>query len=80
MLILLAMLLQGTSGGVFLSGGNVGTVMGIVPEVGLVAVGVAILMIAGEFDLSVGSVFAFGPMVACVLAARGWPMAGLAPA
>ncbi|ONC46474.1 ABC transporter permease [Burkholderia pseudomallei] len=80
MLILLAMLLQGTSGGVFLSGGNVGTVMGIVPEVGLVAVGVAILMIAGEFDLSVGSVFAFGPMVACVLAARGWPMTISMPA
>lgn len=50
MLILLAMLLQGTSGGVFLSGGNVGTVMGIVPEVGLVAVGVAILMICISRD------------------------------
>lgn len=75
MLVVLAAVLQGTSHGVFLSWGNVGGVLGIVPEVGLVAVGVAVLMIAGEFDLSVGSVFAFCPMIACVLAGKGWPMA-----
>lgn len=75
MLVLLALLLQASSGGVFLSAGNLGGVLGIVPEIGLVAVGAAVLMIAGEFDLSVGSVFAFGSMLACVLAARGVPMA-----
>ncbi|MGF6958647.1 ABC transporter permease [Paraburkholderia youngii] len=79
LLILLTMLLESTSRGVFLSGGNLASFMGIVPEIGLVAVGVTILMIAGEFDLSVGSVFAFGPMLACVLAARGWPMAAAMP-
>ena len=31
------------------------------PELGIVALGVGILMIAGEFDLSVGSVFALSP-------------------
>jgi len=79
MLLVLAVLMQVSSGGVFLSGGNVSGVLGLVPEVGLVAVGVAILMISGEFDLSVGSVFAFGPMLACVLAAMGWPMAVTMP-
>ncbi|MCW5235413.1 ABC transporter permease [Verminephrobacter eiseniae] len=79
MLVLLALLLQATSGGVFLTPGNLGGVMGVVPEIGLVAVGAAVLMIAGEFDLSVGSVFAFGSMLACVLATHGWPMAASMP-
>lgn len=79
MLVVLALVLQGSSHGVFLSWDNITGVLGIVPEVGIVAVGVAILMIAGEFDLSVGSVFAFGPMLACVLAAHGWPMAASMP-
>jgi simple sugar transport system permease protein len=34
---------------------------------GLVAMGVTVLMIAGEFDISVGSVFALAPMVMAVL-------------
>src|SRR6218665_1500344 len=79
MLGLLALLLQATSGGVFLTPGNLGGVMGVVPEIGLVAVGAAVLMIAGEFALSVGSVFAFGSMLACVLATHGWPMAPSLP-
>src|SRR6218665_483613 len=73
MLVLLALLLQATSGGVFLTPGNLGGVMGVVPEIGLVAVGAAVLMIAGAFDLSVGS------MLACVLATHGWPMAASMP-
>src|SRR6218665_667913 len=79
MLVLLALLLQATSGGVFLTPGNLGGVMGVVPEIGLVAVGAAVLMIAGEFDLSVGSVVAFGSMLACVLATHGWPPADSMP-
>jgi simple sugar transport system permease protein len=51
----------------FVSGVNMRGLLNIIPELGLVALGVTILMIAGEFDLSVGSVFALGPMLAVVL-------------
>ena len=53
---------QTRSDGVFLSGDNLRGVLGLLPEMGLVAIGVTILMICGEFDLSVGSVFALTPM------------------
>jgi simple sugar transport system permease protein len=43
------------------------------PETALVAVGVTLLMISGEFDLSVGSVFALMPMTMAVLVVGGWP-------
>ena len=38
----------------FLSARNIRIVMGITPEYIIVAIGIAILMISGEFDLSVG--------------------------
>jgi simple sugar transport system permease protein len=41
----------------------------------LVAMGVTILMIAGEFDISVGSVFALAPMVMAVSMVAGAPFA-----
>lgn len=37
------------------------------PSLGVLALGVCILMIAGEFDLSVGSTFALGPIVGILL-------------
>ena len=40
------------------------------PELGIIVLGVGILMIAGEFDLSVGSVFALVPMVIVVAVGR----------
>ena len=40
---------------------------------GLVAIGVTLLMICGEFDLSVGSVFALMPMTMAVLMTHGVP-------
>ena len=46
--------------------------LGFLPEVALVAVGVTLLMICGEFDLSVGSVFALMPMTMAVLMTMGW--------
>ena len=42
---------------------------------GLVAIGVTLLMICGEFDLSVGSVFALTPMIMAVLLEGGTPFA-----
>ncbi|NOY08746.1 MAG: ABC transporter permease [Spirochaetes bacterium] len=43
-------------------------------ELGIIAVGVAMLMIAGEFDLSVGSVFAVAPMLGALLSNSGVPI------
>lgn len=74
-LVLLALLLvvfQVASNGVLLSYNNLQGVFGLLPEVALVAIGVTILMIAGEFDLSVGSVFALAPMVMAISLVAGF--------
>jgi simple sugar transport system permease protein len=55
----------------FLSANGVRVILGIAPEVGIVAIGVAILMIAGEYDLSVGATFALAPMLGVVLSQMG---------
>jgi simple sugar transport system permease protein len=75
LLALLIVLFEISSNGAFLSYENVRGVLGLLPEVGLVAIGVTILMIAGEFDLSVGSVFALAPMVMAVSMVAGVPFA-----
>ena len=67
LLVLLVVLFQIRSHGVFLTADNLRGILGILPEMGLVAIGVTILMICGEFDLSVGSVFALMPMTMAVL-------------
>jgi simple sugar transport system permease protein len=73
MLVGLVILFEVTSRGVFLSYNNLQGVLGLLPEVALVAIGVTILMIAGEFDLSVGSVFALSPMVMAIAMVAGAP-------
>ena len=73
LLVILAAVFQWRSHGVFLSADNVRGILGILPEVGLVAVGVTLLMICGEFDLSVGSVFALMPMSVAIMLEAGWP-------
>ncbi|MCP4381480.1 MAG: ABC transporter permease [Hyphomicrobiales bacterium] len=77
-LVLLALLMivfQIQSDGVFLNFANLRGMLGLLPEMGLVAIGVTLLMICGEFDLSVGSVFALMPMVMAVLLEGGTPFA-----
>ncbi len=61
----------------FLTLNNFMIVLQPLPEIALMAIGVTVLMIAGEFDLSVGSVFALSPMVMVMLLAEGTPV-GLA--
>jgi simple sugar transport system permease protein len=56
---------------VFLSAGNWRVLLGIIPELGFLALGVTVLMIAGEFDLSVGSMFAVGGMLPPLLSGLG---------
>ena len=75
LLVLLVILFEITSSGFFLSYENMRGVLGLLPEMGLVAMGVTILMIAGEFDISVGSVFALAPMVMAVSLVAGVPFA-----
>ena len=55
----------------FLSSLNVEVLLKITPELGIVALGVTMLMIGGEFDLSVGSVFGFAPLLMAVLLGSG---------
>ena len=61
--------------GIFLTERNIELMLTIVPELGIVTLGIVILMIAREFDLSVGSVFGLGPMVMNAL----YTSAGLPP-
>ncbi|MCA0341753.1 MAG: ABC transporter permease, partial [Proteobacteria bacterium] len=75
LLIILLAVFQVKSNGVLLSVENVRGVMGLLPEMALVAIGVTILMICGEFDLSVGSVFALMPMSMAVILNSGVPFA-----
>lgn len=75
LLVLLLVLFQVRSDGVFLGMQNLQGVLGILPETALVAIGVTILMICGEFDLSVGSVFALMPMTMAVTMNSGLPFA-----
>ncbi len=73
LLVLLTIFFQLKSGGVFLNGTNLQGMLGILPEMTLVALGVTILMICGEFDLSVGSVFALTPMAIAIILNGGIP-------
>lgn len=75
LLVVLSIVFQISSNGIFLSPENLRGLFGILPEIGLVAIGVTILMICGEFDLSVGSVFALMPMSFAVLMINGVPFA-----
>jgi simple sugar transport system permease protein len=73
LLLVLTVLFDIRSGGVFLSAENLRGILGLLPEVGLVAIGVTVLMICGEFDLSVGSMFAFMPVSVALMTDRGIP-------
>ena len=73
LLVILIILFQIKSNGVLLSFENIRGIMGLLPEMALVAIGVTILMICGEFDLSVGSVFALMPMSIAVMLNAGVP-------
>ena len=63
----------------FLSRENIGVILEIVPELGIVALGVTMLLITGEIDLSMGSVFCFCPIILATLIESGvvFPLAFL---
>ena len=47
----------------FISAGNIGNTLTFTVELGLIALPMTLLMTAGEFDLSVGSVFGFSAVM-----------------
>ncbi|WP_376791638.1 ABC transporter permease [Thermoflexus sp.] len=57
----------------FLTLDSLAGIMTIAAELGLVAIGVTLLMIAGEFDLSVGSVLGVSAMAFALMAQAGIP-------
>lgn len=57
----------------FLTLDSLAGIMTIAAELGLVAIGVTLLMIAGEFDLSVGSVLGVSAMAFALMARAGAP-------
>ncbi len=58
----------------FLTLTNFASIFTISAELGIVTVGITFLMIAGEFDLSVGSVFAIVPMFVILFSSYGIPV------
>ena len=60
---------------VFLSQGNLSLLLRAVPAFGMVSLGVGLLMIAGEFDLSVGAVYVVTPFAAAFAYFQGVPLA-----
>jgi simple sugar transport system permease protein len=57
----------------FLSANSVTSILAIAAELGIVAVGVTLLMIGGEFDLSVGSVLGLSALSVPLLMSFGLP-------
>ena len=57
---------------IFISLDNLRVILHILPELGIVSIGVTLLMISGEFDLSVGSVFALAPILNGFFLAAHW--------
>jgi ribose transport system permease protein len=73
-------LLFGLLNNAFLSGGSIVAMLRAVAFIGLIAVAQTWLMVAGEIDLSVGSVAGLSAIVAAwTLKVAGWPVeAGIA--
>lgn len=62
--------------GSFLTSGEIAGVFTVAAPLGVTGVGVALLMISGEFDLSVGSMFAITPIVMGELLSAKWNIWG----
>ena len=59
----------------FLAAGNLGVLFQTIPTLGILALGVGLLMIAGEFDLSVAGVYTLAPyLMGLSLNEWGWPL------
>lgn len=70
-ILLLVLVGFGLASPTFLSARNIGNMLAFMPELGIIALGMCLLLTAGEFDLSVGAVFGFVPCVVFILAQSG---------
>lgn len=70
-IVVLGIIFQAMSG-VFISTDEIAGIFVVASSLGIMSVGVAFLMISGEFDLSVGSMFAFTPIVMGELISKSW--------
>jgi simple sugar transport system permease protein len=71
--VLLAVYFQATNA-VFLSSDNIGNLVDYTATTSIIAAGEAMVLIAGELDLSVGMVYAFAPFIMFFGAEAGLPM------
>jgi simple sugar transport system permease protein len=60
------------SRGAFLAPENITNLFAFTPELGIIAIAMTMLMTAGEFDLSVGSVFGFAPVIMWTISNKGF--------
>jgi simple sugar transport system permease protein len=62
-LLVLALITFSLLSATYLTAGNFSNLLMFTPELGMIALGMTLLMTAGEFDLSVGSVFGFSAVL-----------------
>ena len=62
----------------FLSMMNIGNMLAFIPEIGIIALGMTMLLTGGEFDLSVGSVFGSIPVLMFIFYNEGFMSIGVA--
>lgn len=72
--ILLAIYFQSTTGGIFLSSDNIGTLGQYTAATAVLAAGEVLVLISGELDLSVGMVYAMAPFVMFYAHSAGIPI------
>src|SRR4051812_48511949 len=77
-ILLLVLLAFAIADANFLSPLNISNMMAFLPELGIIALGMTLLLTAGEFDLSVGAVFALAPVVVMLLVQNGEMGIGMA--
>jgi ribose/xylose/arabinose/galactoside ABC-type transport system permease subunit len=63
----------------YLSAANISVQLKAIPVLGIMALGVGVLMIAGEFDLSVGANYSFTAIVLASVVQSGWPVYVVVP-
>jgi simple sugar transport system permease protein len=62
------------SGGAFVTAGNWAAILSNAAELGIITVGVAMLMVGGDFDLSVGANFGLSGLVMAKMVVNGTPI------
>ena len=77
-LLILELAVFGSINPDFLSPQNISNILAFTVELGLIALAMTLLMTSGEFDLSVGSLFGFAPVLMWTLANGGVTSLGVA--